>query len=298
MLGIKRGDGPEWSIAMHTLGRVFFAAVLAVGGLLYAISLAPPALAADEAVIIDHNCTGIGQIPSEWIERAKQNLRLAYGHTSHGSQIVTGMDVLTWASNLYAYNWDGTDGALSLHDYVPDGDLGNPDRVTWASRTRDLLNGPGGDRNVVVWSWCGQVSWANPGDIDTYLNLMNQLEIDYPNVRFVYMTGHLDGSGEGGNLNQCNNQIRDYCRNNNKVLFDFADIETYDPDGNYFGDRDANDGCDYNGGNWADEWCNRNPGQCADCDCAHSKGINCQQKGKAFWWMLARLAGWEGPEAQ
>jgi hypothetical protein len=272
-------------------------AVLAVAGLVVMPALTPPALAADQPMIIDHNCTNLGQVPAEWMERAKQNLRLSYGHTSHGSQIVSGMDVLTWTSNQYAYNWDGTDGALSLHDYVPDGDLGNPDRVTWASRTREMLNA-GSDRNVVVWSWCGQVSWASPGDIDIYLNLMNQLERDYPHVTFVYMTGHLDGTGEGGNLNQRNNQIRDYCRANSKVLYDFADIESYDPDGNYFLNRGATDGCDYDGGNWADEWCSRNPGQCVDCDCAHSQGINCQQKGKAFWWMLARLAGWEGPDPQ
>ena len=114
------------------------------------------------------------------------------------------------------------------------------------------------------------------------------------------MTGHLDGSGVEGTLHQRNEQIRQFCRTHGKLLFDFADIESYDPDGNYFLDRFADDNCDYIGAdgqrhNWAQEWCAGNPGQCGDCSCAHSQCLNCQQKGKAFWWMMARAAGWEGP---
>ena len=245
-------------------------------------------------IIIDHTCTDISQVSEYWINQAKADFRISYGHTSHGSQIVMGMDILMDANgSLYNYNYDGSSNALSLHDYEPDGDLGNPDRTTWAQRTRDLLNTPGNDRNLIMWSWCGQVSDAAQNDITTYLTLMNQLEADYPDVTFIYMTGHLDGTGELGNLHLRNNQIRSYCTANNKILFDFADIESYDPDGNYFLDRGADDGCYYDSGNWADEWCAAHPSQCISCDdCAHSHCLNCQLKGKAFWWMMARLAGW------
>jgi uncharacterized repeat protein (TIGR01451 family) len=175
--------------------------------------------------------------------------------------------------------------------------LGNPDRVTWEQRTREYLSSSGDDRNVVVWSWCGQVSNASESDIQTYLDLMSGLELDFPNVTFVYMTGHLDGSGVDGDLNQRNEQIRRYCRENDKVLFDFADIESYDPDGAYYVDLAADDQCNYLGGNWAQEWCAANPSdpRCATCSCAHSQPLNCNLKGRAFWWMMARLAGWGGP---
>jgi len=203
-------------------------------------------------------------------------------------------------SGLYAFDHDGTDGALSLHDRTPSGDLGNPNRTEWYYRTRNLLNDHGSDRNMIMWSWCGQVSTASKNDIDTYLNLMSSLEQEFSTVTFVYMTGHLDGTGENGNLHQRNNQIREYCRQNNKVLFDFADIESYDPDGNYFLDKYANDECYYDSdgdgvwdANWADEWCAAHPGECSDCVCAHSRPLNCDLKGRAFWWMMARLAGWE-----
>jgi len=47
------------------------------------------------------------------------------------------------------------------------------------------------DTNVVIWSWCGQVSNISEQDlIDHYLLPMTQLEINYPGITFVYMTGH------------------------------------------------------------------------------------------------------------
>jgi len=281
---------------MRRASQVSF--ILSLFIIFLAVFAASPAAAAD-AIIIDHTCTNITKVPDSFITKAKSDYRLAYGHTSHGSQIITGMEVLMNQNSLYSFNWDGSGGALSVHDRRPDGDLGNPDRTEWYYRTRDLLDSPSNDRNMIMWAWCGQVSTASASDISLYLSLMNQLEQDYPAVTFVYMTGHLDGSGESGNLHIRNEQIRQYCRQNNKVLFDFADIESYDPDGNYFLDKLADDECDYdsdgNGtrdANWALEWCAANPGECSSCSCAHSKSLNCDLKGRAFWWMMARLAGW------
>ena len=81
--------------------------------------------------------------------------------------------------------------------------------------------------------------------IDRYLKPLSDFEREYPQITFVYMTGHLDGSGENGNLHLRNEQIREYCRVNQKWLYDFADLESYDPDGNYYLDKAADDECDY-----------------------------------------------------
>jgi hypothetical protein len=246
----------------------------------------------------DHTSTDIAKIPPYWIEKAKTDLRVTYGHTSHGSQIITGMNILksnASYSSLLNYKDDYNDhilpaGALSLWDAQITGasDLGSPDRTAWAQATRVHLNGSGSDRNVVMWSWCGQVSTATQADINTYLSLMDGLERDYPNVKFIYMTGHLDGTGETGNLYQRNEQIRQYCKSNNKTLYDFADIESWDPAGNYY--PDESDAC-----GWCNTWCSSR--SCpAEVGCAHSHCFNCYNKGKAFWHLMARLAGWNGED--
>jgi len=254
-------------------------------------------------MIIDHRCTNLSSIPATYISEAKQELHIAYGHTSHGSQLTTGMTgLVTFKGNDYAWNNGGTGGALDLHDYAMTGDLGNPDRTSWETRTRTYLES-NADVNVIIWSWCGQVSGATENDINTYLNLMAGLETDYPKVKFVYMTGHLDGTGLTGNLHLRNEQIRNYCRTNKKILYDFADIESYDPDGKYFGDKKPNDACNYdsdgNGSldsNWAQQWQNSHT-QGVDwfnCSSAHSEPLNANMKAYAAWWLWARLAGWDG----
>jgi len=276
--------------------------MLVAGLLLVALSLHPArVLAQGKAIIIDHACTDIGNVPAGAIEKAKTMFRVAYGHTSHGSQIIAGMDALKTRNPAHFDFGKGGGNALSLLDRTPGGDLGNPDRSNWAQRTREFLKGPGKNRNLIMWSWCGQVSSATEKDIQTYLNLMSGLEQEFPGVKFVYMTGHLDGTGKNGNLNLRNEQIRAFCRANGKILFDFADIESHDPDGkvNYM-ERDARDSCDYKANgvtrNWADDWLASHPGHGIDlpASAAHSRPLNAALKGRAFWWMMARLAGWDG----
>ncbi len=265
------------------------------------------------AFVIDHQCTDINRIPDTWLQAAKNNLRIGYSHTSHGSQLISGINALR-NSNEEKYSFTissrDTESGVFINDYWANSgasDLGHNGDLRWVTATENMLKDPDNDRNVVMWSWCGGVSDNTAAGIDAYLNAMHQLEMRYPQVTFIYMTGHLDGSGSTGNLHRMNERIRNYCRTNNKILFDFADIESYDPDGtiNYM-QLLANDGCDYQSNghshNWARDWINGHPTstlaqETKNCGgCAHSQCLNCVLKGRGFWWMMARIAGWN-PES-
>ena len=50
-------------------------------------------------ILIDHRNTDITQLTETQINRAKAKLHIAYGHTSHGSQLIDGK------------RWDGCDPA-------------------------------------------------------------------------------------------------------------------------------------------------------------------------------------------
>jgi hypothetical protein len=262
-----------------------------------------------QPVIMDHTSLGLSLIPAEWIDSAKSRLHIGYGHTSHGSQLTTGMDALEtyYPGGIYGWSHDGGPG--ELHIFEGSGynagylelDCGY---AGWDDETRAYLNDfPG--CNVIIWSWCGQVD--NVDLLSHYLDPMQQLEDEYPDVRFVYMTGHLEGLGPEGSLFLANQQIRDFCLENNKILFDFADIEKYDPDAEVnYQEYYADDACNYippGGGtaNWANDWLAANPDDelslisqmCGSC--AHSVSLNCVKKGIACWYLWAMLAGWEGP---
>lgn len=147
-----------------------------------------------------------------------------------------------------------------------------------------------------LFSWCGEMGSNSKATVQQYLDTLNSLESEFPNMRFIYMTGHADyvDRWTGSELARNNRMVRDYAVAHNKVLFDFYDMDTHDPAGKYY--ADATDAC-----TWCASWCSKHPADCGDLnvsgwpgECAHSHAFNCKMKAKAFWWMLARLGGWDG----
>ena len=238
--------------------------------------------------IIDHLCTDISRIPEEWINRVKEMWNVHYAHTSHGSQITTGMDLL--ASGNPTYGYDSSDCQVpvtSIGISLMDGQYIQQDAycetyitpdLYWESEyglniTRWVLNNR--NINLSLWAWCCQLDYYSETEVSNYLDKISQLETEFPQVTFIYMTGNAQSTEP--NRYHRNNQIREYCRNNNKILFDFADLD-----------------CWYNGEQYLEGGIPvEHPHYFGD-QAGHTTLESCMNKARAFWWLLARISGWEG----
>jgi len=241
-----------------------------------------------QIMIIDHTCTDISQIPTTVIDDVQSDIKWHYAHTSHGEQLTYGLQFLEGDDPSLAFEvgdsyLPNVANSLCIFDGQETDTYITPD-LYWETSyglglTQNVLNN-NSTINVSQWCFCTQCNYYNSTQIQDYLDAMAGLEAANPGVTFVYMTGNAQTDGaEGYNRFLRNEQIRDYCIANNKVLFDFADLD-----------------CWHNGVMNSYEYNSTTvPLQHPDFDgdyYGHTTASSCEQKGRAVWWMMARLTDW------
>jgi len=247
-------------------------------------------------LVIDHTSSDLDTIPAAWIDSVQANLRLHYAHTSHGGQLTTGLDRIEAGEPEYSVarglRYLPTEaGAFCIFDGQEHDTYITPDEY-WQTKsgmdyTRGVLdNNP--SMNVSMWSWCTQLTYYTEAQTQAYLDSITVLETEYPGVVVIYMTNNAQATGSSGhNRFLRNEQIRQHCLAGNRVLFDFADLDSwwFDP----VAEEWEHETYEYDG-----DTVNVEHPQFHGNQAGHTTYESCEQKGKAVWWMMARLAGWSG----
>ncbi len=274
------------------------------------------------------------QIPVEYINAARNNLHIAYQHTSHGTHVSYGMfglqdfkngdDVLFGITNNnpQSNKLDYRDYAMA--SYAASGESADDlssNETGFIQATRNYLDDPeNSDINVVMWSWC---DIAGHDVATNYLPGMQTLINEYGDggskigtgegkrenpVTFIYMTGHgnaNDNVGDGKPKNQAD-LIINYCKTNGYYCLDYYGIDTHDMDGNYWEDAGDNGNSSEYGGNFYQDWQDSHqlgvdyyenksaPGGSTTYGDHTTQHITSNCKAYAMWYILARIAGWSG----
>jgi len=141
--------------------------------------------------------------------------------------------------------------------------------------------------------------WDNETRFDAYD--LDAWEADYPDKAFIYWTISLARSIGTQESKNFNNQMRQWTSDNDKILFDLADILSHTPDGTPC--YDNRDGVAYsinsNSENYPDDGLNT-PAICphytSEIDGGHlgSPSAGMIRVSKAYWVLMAHIAGWDG----
>jgi len=273
----------------------FLAILLFLSGCIFAGERRIP-LSISNPVIVDHNCTDLAKIPSDLIDSIKQNIKWYYAHTSHGEQLIVGLQELERLNSFYDIEikrkWlpDKT-GALAILDnpYAGPEDYWKGERGIL--QTENIIDSF--PINISMWSWCGQLETYSEKDVQSYLKTLDKLQEAHPDTLFIYMTGNAQKGGRKGyNRWLRNNQIRRWVKEHpgkHRVLFDFADLDSW-----WFNPKTKRwEQATYR--YWTGSKFVSIPIEHPEYhgnERAHTTLESCRQKGKAVWWMLARLSGW------
>ncbi len=267
--------------------------------------------------IIDHTTLPLyDQIPPEYL-RAAEQIRFYYFDRSVGQNISEGLDCLaspSWAESPSSCRRYYTDASLTTSKTYTTNDSNIPEVILfpggnnrdnirfefyqadyWYNDVRNLV-----ERYPSLASQWDIISlkhnylqvaegstiardYFNPSYNGYNIYDILELEARYPNKVFVYWTSSLARNAGTSVSESFNNQMREWARENNKILLDIADILSHTPDG---------------------QECRNSQGYAIICreyttesEGGHLGSVSAGKirVAKAIWILLAQLAGWQGP---
>ncbi len=203
----------------------------------FSLALILIAAASGSGEVINHDSLGVLDSVPQGVMDFVGEQKWYFSHASVGSNIIAGMNALHSSTPAF-------------YELVTAGASGTPPATTVAGTVyEDARGNPGWEAKIDYFEAAVHAGWRSTkvqfamdkfcyidqdADAADYLAAMAGLEAAYPTTKIVYATMPLMTSADTANVlrNNFNNAVRTYCINNNKFLFDIADIEAHDPAGN------------------------------------------------------------------
>jgi hypothetical protein len=262
-------------------------------------------------IIADHSIVGdYIKIPAEYISKVKKMLFLVAGE-SHSNAFIEGLEALEGIDEKYQVNlsWIAEEYTESYLRILQGewGDINNPSQWVFGYGEEDWYKTPlaiSTTKNGITYInetlgitisaygliWCWDTEET---DMTPYLSATQGYN-DYCKARgyptkIIFTTGPVDTYNASGSIGYSKylayEAIRKYVEEDStRILFDYADILCYD------------NGSDtpYTTTHNSITYPVITPTNYGDGSIWHISSAGCLRLAKATWWMLARMAGWDG----
>jgi hypothetical protein len=258
--------------------------------------------ASSQVLVADHTILDtFDQIPQSAISAAAAK-KVLFMHQSTGGYIydygllcLAGLhgdpdnfpqECVTYAQNRANDSWPWYDNSNWSWDAWP---TSQADAIAKTDQFVSIVHSQAANYEVIGMKYCYVDGWNQNLNVSEqyYINNMLALESQYPGKTFIWSTSALWGDPgtacENGdtscqNIASFNQQVRAYAKAHNKPLYDIADIESHDSNGNACTVRGYEGLCS--------GWYSDSGG--------HPNKEASIRLAKGFWWLMARLYGWNG----